>query len=134
MGTEIGRPTSHPSFHSKTGPRDFQDMPAPSLERNSLLSELRTALETLYGERLVQLVLYGSQVRGDTHAESDVDVLVVLEGPVEPGREIRRMRDVRTRFGLRYEQALSLLPVSEAEYQNESSTWLANARRDGKVI
>jgi len=109
-------------------------MPAPSLERNSLLSELRTALETLYGERLVQLVLYGSQVRGDTHAESDVDVLVVLEGPVEPGREIRRMRDVRTRFGLRYEQALSLLPVSEAEYQNESSTWLANARRDGKVI
>jgi predicted nucleotidyltransferase len=99
-----------------------------------LLADLRTALEDLYGDRLVRLVLYGSHARGDVHAESDVDILVVLEGPVEPGREIRRMRDVRTRFGLRYEQALSLLPVSETEYENQSSAWLANARRDGKVV
>jgi predicted nucleotidyltransferase len=109
-------------------------MSAPSLQDNLLLSELRAALENLYGDRLARIVLYGSQARGDTHAESDVDILVVLEGPVEPGREIRRMRDVRTRFGLRYEQALSLLPVSEAEYENQSSAWLANARRDGKVV
>jgi predicted nucleotidyltransferase len=109
-------------------------MPAPSLQDNSLLSDLRTALEDLYGDRLVRLVLHGSRARGDTHAESDVDVFVVLEAPVEPGREIRRMRDIRTRIGLRYEQALSLLPVSETEYQNQSSAWLANARRDGNVV
>jgi len=109
-------------------------MPTPSLEPNSLLSELRTAPEDLYGERLVRLVLYGSQARGDTHEESDVDVLVVLEGPVEPGPEIRRMRDIRTRLGLQYEKALSLLPVSETEYRNQSSSWLANARRDGEAV
>lgn len=97
-----------------------------------LLADLRTALEDLYGDRLVRLVLYGSQARGDVHAESDVDILVVLEEPVEPGHEIRRMRDVRTRIGLHYEQPLSLLPVSETEYQNQASAWLANARRDGK--
>lgn len=119
---------------TKQGVSFLSDMPALPPEDDSLLSDLRTALVDLYGDRLVQLVLYGSQARGDTHTESDVDVLIVLESPVEPGREVRRMRDVRTRIGLRHEQALSLLPVSEAEYQNRSSPWLANARRDGKGI
>lgn len=120
-------------------------MNALPADLDSLLTDLQTALKDLYGDRLVRLVLYGSQskttsslpfgaqARGDTHDESDVDVLVVLNGSVEPGREIRRMGDVRTRIGLRYEQALSLLPVSEEEYQNRSSPWLANARRDGKA-
>ena len=104
----------------------------PDLE--SLLTDLRGALEDLYGDRIIRLVLYGSQARGDTHEESDVDLLVVLKGPVESGREIRRMRDIRTRLGLQHERALSLLPVSETEYQDRSSSWLTNARRDGKVV
>jgi predicted nucleotidyltransferase len=33
-------------------------------------------------------VLYGSQVRGEAHPESDVAVLVILDGPVELGEEI----------------------------------------------
>lgn len=118
-------------------------MPGRSIEFEVLLDDLRTALEDLYGDRLV---LYGSQskttsslpfraqARGDTHKESDVDVIVVLERPVEPSPEIRRMRDIRTRLGLQHGHALSLLPVSKTAYQNRSSTWLSNARRDGEAV
>jgi predicted nucleotidyltransferase len=101
---------------------------------DDLLADLRAALGDLYGDRLVRLVLYGSQARGDTHAESDVDVLVVLDGDVQPGREIRRMSDVRTRLGLQYGKALSLLPVSNDAYEQESSRWVANARREGRSV
>jgi hypothetical protein len=66
-------------------------------------------------------MLDGSQACGDTQKESDVDILVMLEGPVESGREIRQMRDVRTCLGLQHERALSPLPVSETEYQERSS-------------
>lgn len=96
-----------------------------------LLRDVRASLEALYGDRLVELVLYGSQARGDTHAESDVDLLVVLYGPVEPGREIRRMSDTRTDLGLAYELPISLLPVDRASYQRASSAWIDHARREG---
>lgn len=96
-----------------------------------LLADLRAALDDLYGDRFARLVLYGSYARGDTHDESDVDVLVVLHGSVQPGREIRRMSTVRTQIGLRYERALSLLPVSTSDYQDRSSAWVQSARKGG---
>ncbi len=41
---------------------------------------LRSRLEARFGARLVRLVLFGSQARGEAGPESDVDVLVLLEG------------------------------------------------------
>ena len=123
-----------PPYFEEKGCIRMADTSTHSSGLDSLMTDLRVALEDLYRERLARLVLYGSRARGDTHAESDVDVLVVLEGTVNPGREIRRMRDVRTRLGLRYEQALSLLPVSGTEYESQSSAWLTNARREGKAV
>ena len=56
----------------------------------AILAQLRAGLEALYGPQLVHLLLYGSQARGEATAESDIDVLVVLQGSVDPGAEIAR--------------------------------------------
>jgi len=55
-----------------------------------ILGELHRRFEALYGERLVRMVLFGSQARGDAEPGSDIDVLVVLKGTVSPGEEIAR--------------------------------------------
>ncbi|BBL79317.1 hypothetical protein RxyAA322_11710 [Rubrobacter xylanophilus] len=54
------------------------------------LRDLDGGLRDLYGERYRGLVLYGSRARGEADEGSDVDLLLLLEGPVEVGREIRR--------------------------------------------
>jgi predicted nucleotidyltransferase len=59
----------------------------------SLIAELRRRIEALYGPRLVRLMLFGAQARGDAEPGSDIDVLVVREGPMRPGEEIRRTLD-----------------------------------------
>ncbi len=89
-----------------------------------ILQELRAALEALYGPRLKRLVLYGSHARGEATDDSDIDVMVVLEGQVRPGEEIRRMGWIRTRLNLKYEHLLSLLPLSELETQQMDLLWL----------
>ena len=51
-----------------------------------ILAEIRQYFQQLYSDRLVQLILYGSQARGDAKPDSDIDILVVLEGPVHAGQ------------------------------------------------
>jgi predicted nucleotidyltransferase len=59
-------------------------------ELTPLLAELRCRFEALYGERLVQMILFGSQARGDAEPGSDIDVLIVLKDPVHAGEETDR--------------------------------------------
>jgi len=108
-------------------------MPTPD-DIRPLLRELKARLQELYDERLDRLVLYGSQARGDTHAESDVDILVVLNGPVDSGREIRRMSDIRVDIGLGFDVALSLLPAATEQVNSASTLWLKNVRQEGIQI
>ena len=44
-----------------------------------LLERFVSAIEEVFGEPLVSIVVYGSVARGDAGPESDVDVLLVLE-------------------------------------------------------
>ena len=55
-----------------------------------ILTRLKQELTDLYGDRLQHLTLFGSQARGDAEPGSDIDVLVVLKSPVNPGEEIKR--------------------------------------------
>ncbi|MFO7958060.1 MAG: nucleotidyltransferase domain-containing protein [Candidatus Brocadiia bacterium] len=50
--------------------------------RQSVLREIRDRLDEAYGERLRGVMLYGSEARDRATAESDVDLLVLLKGPV----------------------------------------------------
>ena len=50
------------------------------------LARFRESLAVRFGARLKEVVLFGSWARGDAHEESDVDVLVVIDGLSEAER------------------------------------------------
>jgi predicted nucleotidyltransferase len=93
--------------------------------------ELRRILQRLYGPRLQRLVLFGSQARGDANQESDVDVLVVLEGQVSAAEEIERTGQAATELSLKHGIALSCVFVSADRFVRENSPLLLNVRREG---
>ena len=101
----------------------------------ALLQELRSALEALYGDRLVHVILYGSQARGEATADSDIDVMVVLKGTVDlPGREIDRMMPVLEQLWNCYTELVTIVPISERDYQNRKSPLLLTVRAEGVPV
>lgn len=99
-----------------------------------IIAELRKQLEALYGTRLVRMVLYGSQARGDAEQGSDIDVLVVLRGPVSPGEEIARTSDIIASLSLGHGVVLSRAFVSSDRFDHEQSPLLMNIRREGVAV
>jgi len=101
---------------------------------HTVLRELRSRFERLYGPRLVSLVLYGSQARGDADPGSDIDVLVVLDGDVEPCGEIARTELAVADVSLDHDVAIACFFVSGEQFETEQSPLLMNVRREGAPV
>jgi predicted nucleotidyltransferase len=99
-----------------------------------ILKELRQRLEALYGPRLVKMILFGSQARGDAEPGSDVDVLVVLQGAVQPGEEIARTGDAVADLSLRFDEVISCVFVDERRFVTRNGPFLRNVRREGIAV
>ncbi len=105
-----------------------------NMDVTTIINQFKTGAKTLYGERLKSIILYGSWARGEATSESDIDLLVVLQGEITPGREIDRMLDLITDLNLEHTVLLSVLPMSESEYIGVNSPLLLNIRQEGVAI
>lgn len=59
-----------------------------------MLSPQTQKLKQAYGDRLVDVMLFRSWVRGEAHVESDVDLLVVLDRLDDRAAERNRVVDM----------------------------------------
>lgn len=99
-----------------------------------IVSELRGQLETAYGTRLAEVVLFGSQARGDAERGSDIDVLVVLRGDVSPWEEISYTGGIVAALSLKHETVVSCVFVSLERYHHEQTPLFMNVRREGVLV
>ena len=66
------------------------------MKTKEAIEEFKKDVKKLYGKRLKHIILYGSYARGSATEDSDIDLLVVLEGKVKLGEEIDRMIEIIT--------------------------------------
>jgi predicted nucleotidyltransferase len=98
------------------------------------IADFKQEISALYKDRLKQVILYGSWARAEATRRSDIDLAVVLQGRVKPGREIDRIIDIVADLNSKYGVLLSVYPVSEHDYLNIKSPLLMNIRKEGVPI
>ena len=77
------------------------------------------------------MILYGSHARGEAREESDVDVLVVLKGTINPYEEARRTSRVMLNATLRHGIALSILHLEEERFNDPAHPLMMNVNEEG---
>jgi len=97
----------------------------------TILNELKQELRSLYGDRLVKLILFGSHARGEANLDSDIDLLAVLKSPVSQVQEISYMSELCVKILLDYNELVSIIPMSEDRFNAKTVSLLRNIQREG---
>ena len=87
-------------------------------ELNSILQKLTQIYRSVYGENLVQVILYGSYARGDYHTDSDVDVVAIVHGDRKTlQQQLKKVWDSSCELELEYDTILSPTVIPYEEFK-----------------
>ena len=104
------------------------------MDREQLLNRIKSCLQDTYGDRLRGVVLYGSEARGEAEPDSDIDLLVLLKGPIELWNDIRT--SVHSLYDLQLEviRPIHAMPVDVEAFRAGKYAVYRNAKREGVFI
>lgn len=104
------------------------------MDREELLNCIKDRLEDAYGDRLQGVVLYGSEARGEAEPDSDIDLLVLLKGPVQFGKDLRTNIDVLYDLQLEFIRPIHAMPVDVEIFRTGKYAVYRNAQKEGVFV
>ena len=99
-----------------------------------ILKELQNEFSKILGEKLDTILLFGSQARGDAKVDSDIDILVILNGEFNYGDLIKRTSSIVSDLSLEYDVVISRVFMSKEHFENDQTPFLLNVYREGVRI
>jgi predicted nucleotidyltransferase len=99
-----------------------------------ILGEIRPRLETAFGTRLRGVVLYGSRARGDAAEDSDLDLMVLLAGPIRLGQDIDTIVHALYPLQLEVDFAIHAMPADADEFAAQEFGVFRKAKAEGVCL
>lgn len=102
-----------------------------AVDQPRLLMRVKEILQDTFGDRFQGVILYGSEARGESAPDSDIDFLVLLAGPVDHGRDSRSYINALYDLVLELERPIHAKPVDVRDYEAQRSPLYRETRREG---
>ena len=85
----------------------------------------------LYGDKIKQMILYGSQTKGSATNESDVDLLIVVEESLDPFDVRERLSDLLWDILMEESELISVVVLPENNFSDHQSAFIINVKKEG---
>lgn len=100
------------------------------------LKDLTAETKTIYGDKLKEVILFGSCARGDFADDSDVDVMILLNVPLdEVNDEMIKIRPAIHRLDEKYDYEILFAPIVQSydlfHYWLDVMPFYQNVRKEG---
>lgn len=95
---------------------------------------IKQALDGAFGIRFKKAILYGSEAKGTASPDSDVDILLVLEGPIDLGRDLGTAIEALYPLQLEILRPIHLTPVDEMLFSKAIFAIHRNALAEGITL
>ncbi len=102
-----------------------------SVPISEITGRCKQTLVKHYGDRLHQVIVFGSVARNEAHSESDIDLLVVLNPPFDYFRELRMIVEILYPIQLESELLISARPAAIDDFEQGKLQLYRNIRREG---
>lgn len=97
----------------------------------TLIERMKGVLQPVFRERLKGVVLFGSEARGEAAPDSDIDLLILLQGPIDFGADLRASIHALYPLVLELERPIDSLPVDAAAYEADACSLFAHTKIEG---
>lgn len=102
---------------------------------HEISEELINGLCGIFGDKIRQIILYGSVARNEATEESDIDIAIILNGSLpEDTRDI--FMEFSANLDLKYDRVFSIIDIdrSNMEKWGDVLPFYRNIRKEGVVL
>ncbi len=96
-----------------------------------LVKRVKGYLIKMYGEKIREVILYGSHVRGEATRDSDIDILVLVDESLNPFEVRKSLSDFLFEILLEEGELVSVITLPEHFFENHNYPFMLNVKKEG---